>query len=95
VTGPIRDTFGERAYDVFVESPTRTNKTAVEVSGTLTSSSGPFSPPANSDAIARSVAGPVETFEYFTGGLAGTLVKTITVTYTNATLEDLVSVEVS
>lgn len=31
MTGPIRNTTGERAHDVFVESPTRPNKTAVEV----------------------------------------------------------------
>lgn len=31
MTGPIRDTTGERMQDAFVESPTRTNKTAVEV----------------------------------------------------------------
>lgn len=41
MTGPIRDTTGERVQDVFVESPTRPNKTAVEVffsgsGGTLT-----------------------------------------------------------
>jgi hypothetical protein len=31
MTGPIRDTLGERHYDSYVESPTRANKTAVEV----------------------------------------------------------------
>jgi hypothetical protein len=31
MTGPIRDTTGERTHDSFVESPTRANKTAVEV----------------------------------------------------------------
>ena len=31
MTGPIRDTTGERIQDAFVESPTRANKTAVEV----------------------------------------------------------------
>lgn len=31
MTGPIRDTTGERLQDVFVESPTRPNKTAYEV----------------------------------------------------------------
>lgn len=30
MTGPIRDTTGERIQDAFVESPTRANKTAVE-----------------------------------------------------------------
>lgn len=31
MTGPIRDTTGERLQDVFIESPTRPNKTAYEV----------------------------------------------------------------
>jgi hypothetical protein len=31
MTGPIRDTTGERVFDSFVESPTRANKSAVEV----------------------------------------------------------------
>jgi len=31
MTGPIRDTHAEREYDSYVESPTRANKTAVEV----------------------------------------------------------------
>ena len=35
MTGPIRDTTGERMQDAFVESPTRANKTAVEVTGQL------------------------------------------------------------
>lgn len=31
MTGPIRQSTGERIHDAFVESPTRSNKTAVEV----------------------------------------------------------------
>ena len=31
MTGPIRDTTGERIFDAFVESPTRTNQSAVEI----------------------------------------------------------------
>lgn len=31
MTGPIRETTGERVLDVFVESPTRPGKTAIEV----------------------------------------------------------------
>lgn len=31
MTGPIRSSTGERMHDAFVESPTRSNKTAVEV----------------------------------------------------------------
>lgn len=47
MTGPIRNTTGERAFDVFVESPTRANKTAVEVlvgnASALQSVNGPLS----------------------------------------------------
>lgn len=85
----------DREQCKFVESPTRPGFSAVEIVGSLTSSNGPFAPPANSDAILRTVVGPVETFRYYSGGLAGTLVKTITVTYASSALEDLVSVEVS
>jgi hypothetical protein len=85
----------DRERDKFVESPSRSGMSAVEVFGTLTSSSGPFSPPAGANAIVRSVAGAVETYQYKSGGIAGTVLKTITVTSTDATLEELLTVEVS
>jgi len=95
VTGPIRDTFGERAQDAFIESPTRANKTAVEVVGSITTGVGPFDPPPGSDTIVRSVAGAVETYTYRQGGISGTILKTITVTYHTPSLNDLHTVEVS
>jgi Uncharacterized conserved protein (DUF2190) len=39
MTGPIRNTIQERITDAFVESPTRANKTAIEVTGNLSVSS--------------------------------------------------------
>lgn len=93
--GPIRGTTGERAFDAFVESPTRPNATAVEVVGALSVGGGPFDPPTNSDTITRTVAGAVETYRYRQGGVSGTIIKTVTVTYTNSSLQDLVSVEVT
>lgn len=98
MTGPIRETTGERSHDAFVESPSRANKTAVEVyvgNPSDITGAGPFEPPVISDAVTRSVLGPVETYRYYVGGTGGTLLKTITVTYTNASLQDLVKAEVS
>lgn len=55
---------------------------------------GAFTPPANADFIGRTVLGAVETFVYKVGGSAGTILKTVKVTYTSTTLEELISVEV-
>jgi len=147
MTGPIRDTHAEREYDSYVESPTRANKTAVEVyvgnpgdisgggGGSATSTieeqevqtaelqeinsnliaqsseleiqtleiiniknnttPNLFSIPTNSDTVLRSVSGSVETFEYKSGGEFGTLLKTVTLTYAEAALKNLVKVEVT
>lgn len=58
------------------------------------SNTGQFAAPINADYIGRSVSSNVETFVYKSGGASGTLLKTIDVTYTDATLNELVSVEV-
>lgn len=85
----------DNSQNAFVDSPTRSGKTAVEVYGSLTAMAGPFAPPAGTDAIVRTVLGAVETYEYKSGGIAGTVLKTVTVTSTDATLEELLTVEVS
>lgn len=90
-----RKSLQDREYNKFVESPSRPGEPAIEIVGNLTSTPGPFSPPATCDYVGRIVASNVETFEYRDGGASGTLLKTVTVTYTDATLEELVSVEVS
>ena len=55
-------------------------------------SSGPV-PSQPYDAIdASEPSAAVEVYEYYAGGLSGTLVQTITVTYTDASKETLVSV---
>lgn len=56
--------------------------------------SNPFSPPIATDYISRSVSGSVETFEYKSGGVGGTILKTVIITYQNSSLKDLVSVQV-
>lgn len=85
----------DRENGKFVESPTRSGETAIEVVGSLTAVAGPFAPPAGTDSIVRSVSGAVETYEYKSGGIAGTVLKTVTVTSTDSTLEELLTVEVS
>jgi hypothetical protein len=45
------------------------------------------------DAILKTnTSATVETFTYYLGGLAGSLIATVTVTYTDSTKDDLVSV---
>lgn len=73
----------DREFDKFVESPTRPGATAVEVTGDLTVSSGPFSPPSNCDFINAASVGLVDTYTFYNGGPSGTLLKTITITYTS------------
>lgn len=55
----------------------------------------PFSAPAGANYIGRSVVSDVVTWEYKSGGSGGTLLKTVTVTYTDATLETILSIGVS
>lgn len=83
----------DREFDKFVESPTRPGKTAVEVTGNLTANvvENLFDIPETCDAIVRSVASNVETYQFKSGGVSGSLLKTITLTYTSSSLKDLVS----
>jgi len=90
-----RKSLPDRELHKFVESPCRPGEPAVEIVGNLTSTPGPFSAPASSDSIVRTVSSNVETYEYKSGGISGTILKTITVTYTDNTLENLVNVVVS
>lgn len=83
----------DREQNKFVESPTRPGQTAVEVVGQV-NVVGPLEPPKETDTITRQVSGAVETYRYYQGGAAGTLLKTVVVTYTASNLKDLVSVEV-
>lgn len=91
-----RDSISGREFSKFVESPTRPGEAAVEIAGSFTADvvPGPFSPPSNCDYISRAVAGPVETYVYKNGGSSGTTLKTVTVTYTDTDLEDILTVEV-
>jgi hypothetical protein len=58
----------------------------VPVSGSFSASPGGFAPPANTDAMQASYPDPVtEVYQFFNGGLAGTLLQTNTVVYTDAT----------
>lgn len=81
----------DREQAKFVQSPTRADGAAVETLDAL----GNFDPPREADHITRQVSGAQEIYRYYQGGLTGTLLKTITVTYTSSSLKDLVSVEVT
>lgn len=86
-----------REFSKFVESPSRPGESAVEVTGSITaiSSPGPFAAPAGTDTVTRSVLSNVETYQYRIGGVSGTVLKTITITYTADDLEEMVSAVVS
>jgi hypothetical protein len=84
----------DREFSKFVESQTRPGESAVEVVGSFTTSAGPFDPPVNSDTITREVSGSVETYRYRQGGVTGTIIKSIVVTYASSALEELISVRV-
>jgi len=73
----------DRELHKFVESPTRPGEPAVEIAGSFSATvdPGPFSPPSATDAFTRSVSGNTETIEYRSGGLSGTILKTIKVYY--------------
>lgn len=54
----------------------------------------PFLPPPNSDYYTRTVSGSVETHRYYQGGVGGTLLKTLIVTYTSNALNDILNIQV-
>jgi hypothetical protein len=86
----------QREHAKFVQSPTRTDGSAVEITGAIsaTTTPGPFSPPAGTDAFTRSVSGNEETIEYRTGGIAGAVLKTIKVYYQTPPDPDLTGGEI-
>jgi len=84
MTGPIRDTTGERIQDAFVESPTRANKTAVETFD-LNSINGPLSGVKWDAFNYQYPTTTQEIVSLYEGGLSGTLKATVTLNYTDAT----------
>lgn len=87
----------DRELAKFVESPSRPGETAIEVTGSLTANviENQFDIPENCDTITRSVASNVETYYYRQGGVSGTVLKTITLTYVSSNLKELVSAVVT
>lgn len=81
--GNSEDTFGRRSAHVKIGNlPSE----PVPISGTFSADFGGFAPPANTDACQVTYPDPVtEVYEFFTGGLAGTLLQTNTVVYTDST----------
>ena len=91
----MRETRELREQDKFVESPTRSGKTAVEVVGDINAVSvpGPFAPPAGTDAFTRVVSGNNETISYRSGGITGPILKSITIYYQTPPDPDLLAGE--
>lgn len=85
-----RNNILDREFHKFVESPSRPGEPAVEIVGSV-STTGGFTIPENADAITREVSGSQEIYKYREGGVSGTILKTITLTYTSSSLKDLVS----
>lgn len=80
----LPNTIQQREYKKFIDAGN--GETAVRIAGSFLS-----------DIVFDAIdvgypSATVETYEYYTGGLAGTLVATITVTYTDATKELIQSV---
>lgn len=88
MTGPIRNSTDERLTDSFVESPTRANKTAVEV---VDSFFGPLDVPATTDFITGYNSGSNFIVEYKVGGLGGTVLKTLTFNKTGCPFQMVIS----
>jgi hypothetical protein len=82
----------DREFQKFVESPTRANGSAVEVVGDITTSPGPFAPPSNTDSFTVSYPNSVtEVYEFRSGGVTGTIIKSITLIYANSSKQNLLS----
>jgi hypothetical protein len=84
----IANTTGERIFDAFVESPSRANKTAVEVTGQLDSVNGPLSGILWDNFTYQYPSPTQEIVSLFEGV---TLKATVTLNYTDATKKYLSS----
>lgn len=84
MTGPMRLTLEERQFDSHVESPTRSNKTAIETFD-VNSINGALSG-IKWDAFDYQYPTAVqEIIRLYEGGLTGTLKATVTLNYTDST----------
>ena len=84
----MKDNVSDREMNKFVEIA---GKHVVRVTNL-----GNFTIPENADAFDATYPDAVtEVYRYFSGGLAGTLLKTVTITYSNAAHDQLVSMVLS
>lgn len=84
----LKTQISDREYQKFVEID---GKHVVQVTPLQS-----FSPPPETDAISTSYPDLVtEIYQYRQGGLSGTILKTVTIIYVDATKENLLSVEVA
>lgn len=96
MTGPISNNVLDREIDKFVESPTRANKTAVEV---FVGNGGEISGGLLAGVVYDygTVAYPTTTkeiYSFYSGGVGGTLVATVTLNYADSQKENLSTFEV-
>lgn len=84
-----RKSLQDREYNKFVESPSRPGEPAIEIVGEITTSPGPFSPPSNADAGTVEYIGNTVVYKFRQGGVAGTVIKTVTLVYTSPQTPDL------
>lgn len=89
------NSFRDRDYTKFVDSPTRPGKSAVEVVGDLTVSGGEFAPPSNSTCYTYETGTDgiyfTEIYKFYESGTPATpvnLLKTITLYYTDAQFQN-------
>lgn len=70
----------DREYSKFVESPTRAGESATEVVATVLDGN-PFAVPTDADAFTRECVGNDVLYKFRSGGLTGTVLKTVTIHY--------------
>ena len=82
----------DREHDKFTENSS--GETAVRVVGDMTVDSNPFAPPGNTDTITVTQGTTTEVYNFRNGGPAGTILRTVTLTYTDSTKQCLSQIDV-
>lgn len=78
----------------FVESPTGSGDVAVRTAPSI--ETNPFGPPLDADAITVGYpSSTIEVYEYRTGGIGGSVLKTVTVTYNTGSKNEILTVVVT
>lgn len=89
---PIPTNIRDREHDKFTENSS--GETAVRVVGDMTIDANPFAPPGNTDTITVTQGSNTEVYNFRQGGPAGTILRTVTLTYTDSNKDCLQQVDV-